>query len=150
MTTVKKNVYYCEFCKKRSLAAHSTRAHEMHCTNNPNRKCRLSCKETGSSFNIGEIVQEFKSRFTLEPYILEDHEGNKYGEGLKVVWTGAPITLKEVRERVDDCPNCVLAIIRQSNFGYHYFEEAGFEKYDYKEEARIAFASKKPDYDYQY
>jgi len=29
-------------------------------------------------------------------------------------WTGAPVTLAEIREDADNCPVCMLAIIRQS------------------------------------
>ena len=38
-----KKVFYCEFCKKKSLATHSMLKHEKHCTLNPKRECRL-CK----------------------------------------------------------------------------------------------------------
>lgn len=36
-----KKVYYCEFCRKHSLASWSIKVHEEHCTLNPKRSCRM-------------------------------------------------------------------------------------------------------------
>jgi hypothetical protein len=43
MKTKIKKVYYCEFCKKKTMTINSMTLHEKHCTLNPNRECRL-CK----------------------------------------------------------------------------------------------------------
>lgn len=143
MKIVKKSVYYCEFCKKRSLSGWHMKNHENHCTANPNRNCRLCEKNisTGKAFNIGQIVTELKKRFKIIEVNIEDDEGNFLYKDLKAEWTGEPVTLDEVRKIVDGCPNCMLAIIRQCQFAYHYFEDMGFEKFDYKGESREAIQS---------
>lgn len=41
MKTIIKKVYYCDFCKKHGLSSGSLKKHEKHCTNNPNRFCRI-------------------------------------------------------------------------------------------------------------
>jgi|SRR5687767_5475208 len=132
MKTIKKNVYYCDFCNKRSLSAPSTSKHEKHCTANPNRSCRM-CEGN----NIGELVEGFKKRFTLIPYI-EDYGGGYKEDDFKVEWIGDPVTLNEIQETVDYCPACVLSVLRQAGFSFHYF---GFE-YDYKKEVGEYWAEK--------
>ena len=44
----KKWRYYCDFCKKAGGSAGAMAKHEKHCTNNPNRYCRL-CDKFGES-----------------------------------------------------------------------------------------------------
>lgn len=41
MKTIKRNRYYCDYCKKSSGGSYAMKLHEAHCTNNPNRKCRM-------------------------------------------------------------------------------------------------------------
>jgi hypothetical protein len=48
-----------------------------------------------------------------------------------VTWIGKPVTLKEIRELADDCPACILAILRQSGLNRHYFH---LEPFDFKKE----------------
>ena len=136
MKTVKKNVYYCEHCNnKRGLSASAMSVHEKHCTANPDRECRMCNNyEGGSTNNIREIVEELKSRFVLELNEKEQYEGGPLMKDYKAKWTGKPITIEEIRNRVDGCPNCMLAIIRQSKFAYHYFEGTEFGEFDYKKE----------------
>ena len=38
--------YWCDFCKKGGCSASAMRTHELRCTLNPNRECRL-CKTAG-------------------------------------------------------------------------------------------------------
>jgi hypothetical protein len=127
MKVVKKNVYYCEFCKKKGLSGGHMQQHEKNCTANPDRYCRACGTES-----IKEIIEGFKSRFKLEPFMIEDPEGNFVGEDFKVIWTGEPVTLDEVLKSVDHCPNCVFTIIRQCKFNWHYFKDAF--AYDYKKD----------------
>jgi len=82
MRVVKKNVYYCDFCKKHSLLPLTK--HERHCTGNPNRECRL-CDNAPIAPIIEKYNSKLSSEFTLQTIIDElDYE----------------------------CPNCILAIIR--------------------------------------
>src|SRR5688572_17673310 len=100
MKTEKKNVYYCDYCKKRSLAANHMKTHEKHCTNNPDRQCRLCGMGT-----IKGMIQEFKARFNLNKLEYGPFTQEYHGE-YEVLWVGEPVTLQEIRDAVGNCPNC--------------------------------------------
>ncbi len=124
MKIIKKNVYYCDHCKKKGLAAGHMNKHEKRCTNNPNRECGL-CE---GIYNIGEIVAEYKSRFKIVTTAIDEIFGHE-----TVEWIGEPITLKEIRDRVDGCPNCTFSIIRQCSFHWQCFGEL-INGFDWKKE----------------
>jgi hypothetical protein len=137
MKIIKKNVYYCDFCGKRSLSKGHMNTHESHCTANPNRECRLCGVKS-----IADLIEDLKKRFSLEPKIQYDEFGSTIGETFSVVWTGEPVTLDELRKRTDNCPNCMLAIMRQCKFNYHYFNENDEFEFDYKAESQRALSEK--------
>jgi hypothetical protein len=56
MKIIKKNVYYCDHCKKKGLSAVHIRNHEGRCTNNPDRWCG-ACENA----NTKEIVEALKA-----------------------------------------------------------------------------------------
>ncbi|MCK5346673.1 MAG: hypothetical protein KAR20_24855, partial [Candidatus Heimdallarchaeota archaeon] len=58
MRVVKKNVYYCDFCKKKGLR--SLKIHEKHCTANPDRECRLCDNQS-----IKPIIEKYQKYFYL-------------------------------------------------------------------------------------
>jgi len=124
MKTVKKNVYYCDFCGKRGLSASHIAKHEKHCTVNPERECRL-CKETR---DIKLFIEKLKARFEIR----DIHSVDEFGTIIdrKIEWKGKKITLDEIITFTEGCPNCTLAILRQTKLNYKIF---GF-KYDYKKE----------------
>ena len=130
MKTIKKNVYYCDHCNKRTLSASSIIKHEKHCTANPKRECRLCDRKDG----IEEIITDFKKRF-----VISKADEEKEMRTHTVTWIGEPITFKEIRDAGKDCPNCILAIIRQCKFGHHYFDEL-VKEFDYKKEFDEAVA----------
>lgn len=78
-----KKVYYCEFCKKRSLRKDSMEKHEKYCTLNPDRICRL-CGE----LDIKPLIEKCKSLPITEN------------------------TVSEILDECDCCPNCTLAVLR--------------------------------------
>jgi hypothetical protein len=134
MKIVKKNVYYCEFCKKKSLAPYVVKNHELHCTNNPDRECKFCENYFKNTHNLRSILQEYSQRFTLS----ENHDfslGNY--ESFNITWIGTPITLEEIRLRVNNCPNCILSIIRQLKF--NYCNERIANDFKYKEEVQKVF-----------
>jgi len=124
MKTVKKNVYYCDFCGKRGLSASHISRHEKSCTANPDRECRL-CKENR---DIKSFIKQLKTRFEIK----DIHSVDEFGEVInrKIEWKGKKITLDEIIDFTEGCPNCTLAILRQTKLNYQIF---GF-KYDYKKE----------------
>jgi hypothetical protein len=140
MKTVKKNVYYCEHCKKRSLSAFHMKKHETGCTNNPDRECKLC--ECG--VNIKEIVEGYKKRYAIKTVMYKDSFGGFPID--KSEWIGEPITINEVIKDADGCPNCVLSILRQSKLNTYPFE--GFY-YDYKKEVALYYSEyKQKNYEY--
>lgn len=95
MRVVKKNVYYCDFCKKKSLR--KLTEHEKHCTGNPNRQCRL-CK---NKISIPELIKNYpvnQEEYANTPtnYITID-------------------TFKQIRDDAEQCPMCILTILRALN-----------------------------------
>lgn len=150
MKTVKKNVYYCDFCKKRTLSASSMSVHEKHCTANPDRKCRICDNYMG----VRVTVDEFKKRFKLHESKLS-YPGETYFQEtiIAVEWIGKPITMNEVCDLVDNCPNCKLAVIRQTGLNRYYFNTNGSENqfhFDYKSEMAEAMSDKNKEIDERY
>ena len=101
-----KNVYYCEYCGKRRLIKHIMEKHEQGCTLNPNRKCKL-CERTAELEEI--IIPDIKPLINKFKKIAEEktvaHDG----------WIEqSPTDVKIISDEVNGCPNCILAIIRQS------------------------------------
>lgn len=142
MKVIKKNVYYCDHCDKKGLVALHIRKHEARCTNNPNRYCGV-CESIGQ---LKFIVERFKIRFTLadNPLLpINPHEdiydpSLNYDEKL-VTWVREPITLQEIRKSVDDCPACLLAVLRQTGLNMHYFH---LDKFDFKKELQDYISAK--------
>lgn len=130
MKVVKKNVYYCDFCKKKGLR--SLKTHEKHCTGNPDRVCRLC---DGAS--IKPIIEKYKKYFTIkETERVEVNEGFVWTTetfiDIKVVYH-KEFTLKDIVKELEyECPNCILAIIRCLGLNRYYFEKKF--KFNYKEE----------------
>lgn len=135
MKAIKKNVYYCDYCNKRGLSSAHMKRHEKGCTLNPDRQCRMACE---SSKNIRSIIFGLKQRFVLKQTTpLERFETDRE---LKVEWIGEPVTLKEIREATNDCPACMMAVIRQLRFNYHYFDGMVAE-FDFKAEMKERYNS---------
>lgn len=130
MKTIKKNVYYCDYCKKRNLSASHMKHHELVCTANPDRECHL-CDENR---DIKTFIKKLKSRFNIT-----ETEPDKFGERtLKAIWKGDIITLNEILDFTEGCPNCTFAILRQTKLNYLIFS---FE-YDYKAEINSWWSDK--------
>jgi len=120
MKIIKKNVYYCDFCKKKGLR--SLKVHEKHCTANPDRECRL-CENQP----IRPIIDKYQKYFEVK--IREDV---LYGDTVKVVYK-KEFTLNDIVNELDyRCPNCILAIIRCLGLNRFYFEDKF--KFEYKKE----------------
>lgn len=143
MKTVKKNVYYCDHCNKKGLVAMHIRNHEGRCTNNPNRYCG-ACELPGLP---AVIVPKLMARFTLSDNLEYDPTDPVYNPGANmdeklVTWINEPITLQEIRNMVDNCPACILAILRQSGLNRHYFH---LEAFDFKMELKRFISEKNYD-----
>lgn len=132
MKTVTKKVYYCDYCNARKLSAHAMKLHEERCTNNPDRECRL-CE---NSLPLHEKTEALKKSFKL---LQNDDPHLENFDEYKVEWTAEPITLYDVKDLVDYCPICTLALLRQTGMNRHYFNF----NFDYKGETNEWFQSKR-------
>lgn len=127
MKVKKKNVYYCDFCKKKSLR--SLKIHEKHCTANPDRECRLCDNKS-----IKPIIEKYKKLF----YLREIKKHLFSNPDMAEVATIIPVftkkfTLKELINELDYiCPNCILAMIRCLGLNRYYMNNKF--KFDYKKE----------------
>lgn len=111
MITKIKEVYYCEYCKKRYLAKWAIENHERRCTLNPKRECKL-CGQG----DLTKIIEKYKNSYKIY--------SEKPFKGFKNVWKQTTLetdiywikefTLNDIRDDVDYCPNCLLTILRCS------------------------------------
>ena len=120
MRTAIKKVYYCDYCKKHYLSSHWCKRHEEKCTMNPNRLCNL-CQQTT---NLPELVAKFK-KSVCAVAIPDERYGGYYYDGVEQP------SVSELRDAVDGCPVCTLALIRQIGIGKYPFDSSGF---NYKKE----------------
>ena len=120
MRVIKKNVYYCDFCKKKSLR--SLKNHEIHCTGNPNRYCQLC-----NTHSIKDIIDRYSS------YVNITESGpDEFGTITGKVEYKKDFTLQDITDDLDyNCPNCTLTILRCVGLNRFYFGDK--YKFDYKE-----------------
>ena len=111
-----KKIWYCQFCGKH-YHRNNTR-HEKHCTANPDRYCRLC--ETVRDYHV--IVKHFKEQIEVEKH--------EYYGGLDEITVIRAPMLSDIREAVDNCPACILTIMRLTglvapwfNLHFNYREE---------------------------
>jgi len=129
MKVIKKNVYYCDFCKKKSLR--SLKRHEERCTQNPNRRCGMC-----DIVDLNPILDSFEARFVLcvtvpkyDPNGETEHWRESISEVIEPIWKDE-FAIQDIQEAVDNCPACILAVIRCLGLNYWYFQ--GRFKYDFK------------------
>jgi hypothetical protein len=141
-----KKVYYCDYCKKHSLSASTMSIHEKHCTMNPNRKCRLHEAMGESMENFPEILEkwrgikreideETKREAKPEKEVLSDSYSVMEKDGVFIAYSydfvermNAKIHFEKIAADVDECPACILSIIRQAKLDEFPFET----KFNYK------------------
>jgi hypothetical protein len=134
MKTVLKKVYYCDFCKKRSLSASATSHHEKHCTANPNRICGMEHKET---INMPALIEKYKAQTEIE------EKKDEYGITVKAIrWP----KLEDIQNDAEFCPMCTLTIIRALDLNRYYFRDK--IKFDYKKEIENWWGNHQPEPDY--
>ncbi len=112
------NRYYCDFCKKANCSAPAMKKHELHCTKNPNRTCRV-CDALG-----GENQPNLQELISLLPI----HNPSGYQEYWEWVEKEVEPAIVKVLVAANGCPACVLAALRQSNI------TAGATSFDFKKE----------------
>lgn len=119
MRTVKKNVYYCDFCKKHSLRPLD--GHEERCTANPNRKCNMHDEQ----YDLPKLIKKFSAQIKTETITGGDCSGIKIIKCPK---------LEDIQDSVESCPMCTLTILRCA--GLCHFEFMEKLKFDFKKAVR--------------
>lgn len=84
--------YYCDHCKKASGSPSFMKRHESGCTNNPNRVCRMCAILADEGGPDPAPSRDELAR-------ILDAQG-----------------FKALREAANDCPACILSVIRLYNF----------------------------------
>ena len=112
MRVKKVNRYYCDFCKKSGCSGGALKKHELHCTMNPNRICRMCALAKEEQTPMTTLLA------TL-PIMIFD------------VTAPAPpdINIDALRESAHNCPVCIFSALRQKGIPIYY---TGF---DYQVEA---------------
>ena len=122
MRIVKRNVYYCDFCGKHGLSRISI--HEKHCTKNPGRECRL-CGRKDIKILFPNYTFEIPKEFYSDEHSMPGENVIKLEEMLKK-------NMDRLREEVDECPNCILTVIRLNNLSRWPLNP----EFNYKEEIK--------------
>ena len=110
MKIIRKNVYYCEFCKKSGCAAGHMAKHERRCTRNPNRECGV-CRLIEGELSSEPVAGRVALLPDPAPFVLHKGSDPVYSEELTAAANAA---LQSLRLECEDCPACILAAIRQS------------------------------------
>jgi len=113
--------YWCDFCNKTGGSSFHMISHEKHCTLNPNRECKVCLMINGSSVPvpISELLE-----------ILPDsNEYNEKGDGEshRRLYEQVLIAMPVLREKVDNCPACIMAALRQKKIPVPMVEGFSFK-----------------------
>lgn len=93
--------FYCEHCKKAGLSRFHMAKHEMGCTGNPDRVCRMCDYANGKGANVPDMIAAIEAG-----------------------------GMKALREVAGDCPACILAAIRQFPWPPYPEEPTWAERFD--------------------
>jgi hypothetical protein len=104
--------YYCEFCRKGMSQRPAMEKHETHCTLNPNRRCKMCIIITG-----GDEPVPMSELAALLPGEVDHPFSNPVAEALP-----------NLREKVDNCPCCIMAALRQKGLAGYVTTEFDFRK----------------------
>lgn len=123
MIVRKKNVYYCEYCKKKSLR--SLKIHERHCTANPDRECRLCDNKS-----IKPIIEKYQKYFYIRKTKKHSYVADLDTIEITPVFK-RKFTLRDLVNELDYiCPNCILALIRCLDLNRYWMDKK--YKFDYQ------------------
>lgn len=132
--TVKR--FYCDFCKKSGGQKAAMAKHEKYCTMNPDRDCRMCHLITGTRPEPMAELLAIIPEMPDYPTIVSGDEAWRRWEACQEKAREAMIAL---REKVDNCPACILATIRQKNTVFPI-------EFDYHAESKTALASVEREY----
>jgi len=146
--------YACDFCGKRMYDSGLMEHHEQHCTANPDRECGICKMFTTERRDVASIAEEVREKAKVEwtgPDPDIEKSCDLFGppepeppDITKNVWfcdaiptvKGILPTLDELRAWTDDCPACMLAILKLS--GLHNKSILIGKQFNFKKE-RLRF-----------
>ena len=106
--------YTCDFCKKSNCSASSIKQHELHCTMNPNRVCRMCARVGDKQAPMPDLIAAIRYAAVpgFEEYKVEDLGGDFGKIGVP------PMKVQKIdalRTVAHNCPACILAAMRQAS-----------------------------------
>ncbi len=112
MRIKKVNRYWCDFCNKAGLQAGAMRKHELHCTLNINRKCRvcdLLVDDDHASLDelIAMLPDSVAYNQSGQPLVSTMEETTHYKLAKEI-----ECVLPSFRIAAGNCPACMLAALR--------------------------------------
>lgn len=113
MTSRQVTQYRCDFCGKKKYTKHAMTIHELHCTMNPKRECRV-CSVYQADI---EIIKAQLPVLDID-YQIEDN----FFCGIEHAFEKK---FKAIKEAANGCPMCIFAALRQAGFPWVYTD---FEK----------------------
>jgi len=117
--------YKCDYCGKKKYSKSAMIKHEKHCTMNPQRECRFCIKSQGDSCNnISELVARIP-----KDIIVQCMDNEFQFEELSNV-KEIEAEFNKIKEEINGCPACLLAVIRQS-------KTSAYLNFDYKKEVEM-------------
>ena len=119
----------CGFCKKRGLSASSMSKHEKHCSNNPNRECRM-CGHLGLNQQPMDKLKAVLKR-------IANRHPDDYAANFDNCDRFIEPCLQALRELTGGCPICMISALRQSGV------PGWMSGLDFDEEVRRAWAEAK-------
>lgn len=132
MRTERRLRYYCDHCKKSGGQKPAMAMHELSCTKNPDRVCRM-CRLIDSE----EVTATLTELMAALPDPLQHVKTDRWGTYTNYD-TLSPLlaeAIPKLRELAQGCPACILAALRQK--GILAYDEF----FDFKAEIKAAFAS---------
>ncbi len=125
MRTKKVTRHYCDYCSKGMFKAPEMLAHETICFSNPKRSCYL-CE------NAGEPLVQVADLLKLHPLPFHSDVNDREMD----TRSATPEFVAALRKLVNDCPACMLAVLKQGKiFAFDLFDYKK-EKSDYESEKR--------------
>ena len=96
----------CDYCGKKNWSPSHMSKHELHCTKNPNRECRVCKMVEGEQKPIADLLALLPEPVSwVDKYgVLVFHE-----DTMKNINAALP----SLRSACQDCPACILAAPRQ-------------------------------------
>lgn len=132
MRTKKVNRYWCDFCNKAGLQAGAMRKHELHCTLNPDRKCRVCDLFDDRAAPLADLIAMLPDPAPYHAEIIamgmQDSEHSKLTSAMKDV-------LPAFRAAANNCPACMMAALRLKKIPVPMVED-----FDFKKEMESIFA----------